>query len=123
MLINKTLQEIEVPLTASAIQDGTAEVYVYSTLDTSTIRQLPDVAIAGGALQLTLEPYSMTLVEIPASEILVGDINLNGVVDFFDISPFIELLSNGEFQAEGDFDGDGVVGFLDISGFIAALSN
>ncbi len=123
MLINKTLQEIEVPVTASNIQDGTAEVYVYGTLDTATIRQLPDVAVTGGEIQLTLEPYSMTLVEVPGNAILLGDIDLNGVVNFLDIAPFIGLLTSGEFQAEGDFDGDEAVGFLDISGFIAALSN
>ena len=53
---------------------------------------------------------------------LLGDVNIDGVVDFFDISPFIDLLSNQEFQAEADFDQNEVVDFFDISGFILALS-
>ena len=55
-------------------------------------------------------------------EILLGDINQNGVVDFLDISPFISLLSTGQFQAEADVNEDGNVDFLDISPFIAILS-
>ena len=55
-------------------------------------------------------------------EILLGDIDQNGVVNFLDISPFIGLLSSGQFQAEADTNEDGVVNFLDISPFITILS-
>lgn len=54
--------------------------------------------------------------------ILVGDVSLDGVVNFLDISPFISVLSNGGFQAEADIDGNGSVNFQDISPFIALLS-
>ena len=54
--------------------------------------------------------------------ILLGDVSRDGVVDFLDISPFIALLSAGEFQEEADLNEDGVVDFLDISPFIEALS-
>ena len=56
------------------------------------------------------------------AEILLGDVNLDGVVDFLDIPPFIAILSSGEFQAEADCDGSGSVDFLDISPFVAILS-
>lgn len=56
------------------------------------------------------------------SSILIGDVNLDGVVDFLDISPFIGVLSSGLFQVEADCDGNGTVDFLDISAFIAILS-
>ena len=56
------------------------------------------------------------------SKVLRGDINLDGQVDFLDISPFINLLSGGTFQAEGDVDGDLEVNFLDIAPFISILS-
>jgi len=52
----------------------------------------------------------------------LGDVNLDGVVDFFDISPFIALLTAEEYQLEGDMDQNGVVNFFDISPFIAVLS-
>ena len=55
--------------------------------------------------------------------ILLGDVNLDGVVDFLDISPFITILATGGFQLEADIDGNGVVDFLDISPFIGILSN
>ena len=56
------------------------------------------------------------------SEPLLGDVNLDGAVNFFDIGPFIAVLSSGEFQAEADIDGSGTVDFLDIAPFIVTLS-
>ena len=54
-----------------------------------------------------------------------GDVNLDGVVNFLDISPFITVLTMGnmgEFQAQADLNDDGIVNFLDISPFIIALT-
>ena len=56
------------------------------------------------------------------SSFLLGDVNLDGVVNFLDISPFIGVLSNQGTQAEADLNQDGVVSFLDISPFIMALT-
>ena len=53
---------------------------------------------------------------------MLGDVDLNGVVDFFDIAPFIDLLSSQTFQFEADIDGNMVVNFFDIAPFIAILS-
>ena len=53
---------------------------------------------------------------------IVGDVNLDGVVDFLDISPFIAVLSAGAFQDEADIDRNGDVNFLDIAPFIGILS-
>ena len=55
--------------------------------------------------------------------VLLGDLNLDQVVDFFDISPFIALLSDSSYQDEADFDRNGVVDFFDISPFVQALSS
>ena len=52
---------------------------------------------------------------------ILCDVNRDGVVDFLDISPLIELLSTGGFQVEADCNEDGVVNFFDISAFIEAL--
>ena len=54
-------------------------------------------------------------------QILLGDVNLDGVVNFADIPPFIELLISGEIQAEADTNEDGVVSFADIPPFIELL--
>ena len=62
---------------------------------------------------------------IELTPVLLGDCNLDGVVDFFDISPFIEVLSSDAFDAfldQADCNQDGVVNFFDISPFVAILS-
>ena len=53
---------------------------------------------------------------------LLGDVNLDGVVDFFDIQPFIDLLGGQMFQFEADINGDEVVDFFDIQPFIDLLA-
>ena len=63
-----------------------------------------------------------TLTVTLVSPVILGDVNLDNVVDFFDIAPFIDRLSNQGFQAEADIDGNGVVDFLDIAPFIGLLS-
>ena len=57
-----------------------------------------------------------------ADPILLGDVNLDGEVDFSDIAPFIVLLANGRFQAEADIDVNGTVNFDDIAPFIRILA-
>ena len=52
----------------------------------------------------------------------LGDVDLNGVIDFFDIAPFIAVLSANSFQFEADIDGDNDVDFFDIQPFISILA-
>ena len=54
---------------------------------------------------------------------LLCDVNLDNVVNFLDIAPFISVLTIGNFQAEADCNQDGVVNFLDIAPFITILTN
>ena len=55
-------------------------------------------------------------------EVLLGDVNLDGSVNFLDINPLINLLSTNSYQCEGDVNESGAVDFLDISPFIALIS-
>ena len=55
-------------------------------------------------------------------DVLLGDINRDGLVNFLDISPFIGVLAAQGNQAEADLNEDGVVSFSDISPFIIALT-
>ena len=55
-------------------------------------------------------------------DILLGDINRDGVTDFLDIGPFIEVLATSGFVEEADVNQDGVVDFLDISPFVTVLT-
>ena len=57
------------------------------------------------------------------NEFLIADVNLDGIVNFLDISPFIGLLTTGTYQLEADVNQDGLVNFLDISVFIGELTN
>ena len=53
---------------------------------------------------------------------LLGDANQDGVVTFLDISPFVSILSTGDYIEEADMNQDGAVNFLDISPFVDRLS-
>ena len=55
-------------------------------------------------------------------KILLGDINLDGVVNLLDVGPFVALISSGMFQAEADSNGDGEVSLLDVGGFVDLLT-
>ena len=63
---------------------------------------------------------------VPAGMMMMGikgDVDGSGEVDFFDIQPFIDVLSTPmAFQAEADVDCNGVVDFFDIQPFIDMLS-
>ena len=58
-----------------------------------------------------------------APDVLKGDVNMDGMINFSDISPFILALSSPEgAPAEADCNCDGIVNFLDISPFILKLT-
>ena len=64
-----------------------------------------------------------TVVMVASSkEVLLGDVNLDGVVDLLDVSPFVDLITDGLFQAEGDVNQDGVVDLLDVAPFVEILT-
>ena len=54
---------------------------------------------------------------------ILGDSNVDGMVDFDDIAPFIGFLASGDFQFQSDIDGNLVVDFDDIAGFITILAS
>ena len=55
------------------------------------------------------------------SDVLKGDVDMDGDVDFDDIPPFIAVLQSGVFQAEADCDCSTDVDFADIPAFINIL--
>ena len=56
-----------------------------------------------------------------SNNVLLGDVNLDGVVDRSDVSPFITILMSGDFQDEADIDRNGIVDRADIRPFIDIL--
>ena len=69
---------------------------------------------------IRIETFTVDVVAAPTPPLL-GDVNLDGDVNFMDIPPFIALLISGDFQAEGDINLDDEVSFLDIPPFISIL--
>ena len=69
--------------------------------------------------------FSTAQIEISsgANTTLLGDVDLNGSVDFLDIAPFVTILTTGGFRLEADIDGNGFVDFLDIAPFVAIVSS
>lgn len=57
--------------------------------------------------------------EVP---LVLGDLDGDGAASLADIPLFVDLLSNGGYQAEADIDMDGSVTLADIPGFVAILS-
>ena len=54
--------------------------------------------------------------------LILGDVNQDGAVNLLDVNPFVELLTNGQFQAEGDINQDGAVNLLDVDPFVDILT-
>ena len=71
-----------------------------------------------GSAFAVLNGFSITSIE-PA--VLKGDVNLDDVVNFGDIPPFITVLQSGNFQPEADLNCNEVVDFDDIPLFIVTL--
>ena len=67
-----------------------------------------------------LDDLSVTVTP-ETGEVLKGDVNQSGTVDFADIPLFISVLQAGTFQAEADCDCNEVVDFSDIPVFISIL--
>jgi len=65
----------------------------------------------------------MVVQEVPEFEFLLGDCNIDGVVDFVDILPFISTLTTAEYLVQADTNEDGVIDFRDIVPFITLLSS
>lgn len=87
----------------------------------STALNLVDVATSGLTGTSGLPAFQM-LDRIGPSNLIKADVNLDGYVTFFDIQPFIDVLSSSTFQAEADCNCDGVVDFFDGQPFIDILS-
>jgi hypothetical protein len=53
--------------------------------------------------------------------ILLGDVNLDDVVNGLDVDPFVDVLLNGPYQAEADMNEDTEVNGLDVDLFVEAV--
>ena len=108
-----------------ATQDNATETSLFSGIAPNSNGVITIDLVSDNTTDLTGRGFAVlnTLVVNTASEpVLLGDVDRSGMVNFADISPFIALLSTGDFQDEADIDRNGLVNFSDISPFIAILS-
>ena len=105
----------------SVISNGTSEGS-YEIAATSNLGQDGVLFVPQGGFQLDVGFAHQISAMTDEPSIVLGDINGDSSVNFLDISPFIVVLSSGEFQTEADINQDGNVNFLDISPFINILS-
>ena len=110
-------------ITAAYFINGT-QIGATQTLNDEAIDDINFVGISSdgsnGSGIASISSFSLTAGS--DSEVLLGDADCNGVVNFLDITPFIAFLSGGEPKPEADIDGNGVVNFLDITPFIAIIT-
>ena len=99
-------------LTGLSIAAGTEITFAVGGILNSTASGLPSTSIR-------IETFTVEIM----GDVLKGDVDLSGVVDFGDIGPFIAVLQGGMFQAEADADCSTFVDFGDIPAFIAILQS
>ena len=75
----------------------------------------------GDFLPGVASPFATVTVTLVESNVLLGDCDLNGEVNFSDIPAFIPILAAEAFLAQADCNEDGVVNFSDIPPFIEIL--
>ena len=64
---------------------------------------------------------SVTQFTVTPQPSILGDVNLDRLVNGLDVDPFVDVLLNGPFQAEADMNDDQVVNGLDVDPFVAAV--
>ena len=86
----------------------------------------PDGLIVSGAVPSSEDtefpPEAAKTLSVTLPPTVLGDCNLDGSVNFLDISPFVSILSSGgEYLEEADMNQSGDINFLDIQPFVNVL--
>lgn len=83
-------------------------------------RHLSQIQFLNGSFY-NMTDHNLTVTEVIPPGIL-GDVNCDGFVNLLDVSPFIDLISTGQFSDKADINQDGFVNLLDVAPFIFLLS-
>src|SRR5262249_5240672 len=108
---------------ANLIKAGTYTLITGSSV-TGTFSSVTDLGVydngPGGGVGYTATSVTLTLTH----DLLAGDANLDGTVNFLDVSALTGGLAGaGTGWANGNFNGDSVVNFLDVSILTANLGH
>ena len=55
-------------------------------------------------------------------KVLIGDVNCDGVIDLLDVAPFVDAVSNTEYDIKADVNEDGTDDLLDVAPFVQLLT-
>ena len=102
-IVTNVFQNFSFPITGTGSQ--LTLTLNYDTDAESEVHAIDNLLVTGGE----------------GGDVLKGDVDLNGQVEFSDIPSFIELLISGDSQDEADCNCDGEVSFADIPAFIQIL--
>ncbi len=97
--------------------DSTSLVDVLSDVATVRIVAATSPDFQGDRISAILGVDNITAMGL----MLLGDVNLDEVVNGLDVDPFVDVLLNGPFQAEADMNEDAVVNGLDVDPFVVAV--
>ncbi len=75
-------------------------------------------------VDFSFEAFAMDniVIKTPGGDIVLGDVNCDGVADLLDVAPFVALVTGGGFSEKADINMDGIVDLLDVNPFVAILT-
>ena len=119
ILAGTPVGKVAVPVTGDWQVYETIETTIESAAgDFDVVLNFDEVGNDSGGSLFNLNSLSVVS---PEAAVVLGDCNLDGMVDFADIPAMITILISGEFLSEADIDQSGTVDFGDIPAFIAIL--
>ena len=101
------------------------DLYAFSDSTDGAVFSIPAFHICGeGVLQSITGIQlggitSFTSIEL---EFVLGDVNLDGIVDLLDVAPFVAIIQSGEFVSQADTNLDCEVDLQDVASFVALLT-
>ncbi len=119
-----------IELDPNTVDEFTMVVFIVASSGSVGNQWLP--GLGGGQANLGFAPDLTTVPDEQFITVLLdraGDLNCDGVIDFGDINPFVDALTNRPYYdatwpgciVHGDIDGDDAVGFGDINPFVDLL--
>lgn len=100
------------------LADGSFVYFLGVTNDSVTDTTATITTLGDGVFLYNVD----ALIRTADSAVLLGDVNLDGVVNLLDVGPFVDLISTGVFQAEADINQDDTVNLLDVGPFVDIIA-